>query len=693
MIGQTISHYKILEKLGEGGMGVVYKAEDTKLRRTVALKFLPRDLMIDPQAKKRFYKEAQAAASIVHPNVCTIYEVEEYQSKTFIVMEYLPGQNLKDIINNGPVALEQTLKYTIQTARGIQKAHDAGIIHRDIKSANIIITEEETAKILDFGLAKFKRQTVTTREGVIKGTIDYMSPEQTVGEKLDHRTDIWSLGVVLYEMLIGKVPFRGTYEQAVVYSIMNEQPMPVTALRTGLPMELERVIYKALAKNPDERYQHLDDLIVDLEQIKKLPAPNISTSKKSGVFRAVDRLIKPIKVPGILLIIAFLAIGGYFLFKGKQKDLLPGTTIPIQIKAKNKIVILPFNNLTGDSKYDNWKTGIQQCMITDLYQSKYLNVLSSPVLIGVLSELNLLNKETYSDKDLKEIAARSQATDILQGNLTKSGDSIRINVAIQEIKSMEIRDMVKAEGTGDASFHAMIDRLTPRIKSIFNLSEQEIAGDIDQNAAQISSSPEALYYYNQGLELYEKRKFEESNKSFEVALRIDPGFAMAYYKIAINYQYLELHAQAKQYLNKGLKLANRISPRERYLIQAHAFQLFDDSYDKQIKTLKTLLEFYPDDETGIGMLGAVYRNMEEWDLAVEQFRKILDRDPKTVYANFAYIYMIQGLYKKAAETLQTHWKLFSDQAFYNYFLSCIYLCLNKFDLALKEGEKALQLET
>ncbi len=424
MIGQTISHYKILEKLGQGGMGVVYKAEDTKLKRIVALKFLPRDLMIDSESKRRFYKEAQAAASIVHPHVCTIYEVEEVYSKTFIVMEYLKGQNLKEMIKSGPIGIDKTLKYIIQVAEGIQRAHEKDIIHRDIKSANIIITEEDTVKILDFGLAKFKRQTQTTKDGIIKGTIDYMSPEQTLGEKLDHRTDIWSLGIVLYEMLIGQVPFRGSYEQAIVYSIMNEEPEPVTALRTGIPMELERIVNKAIAKDSNERYQHLDDLIVDLEKVKKLPKPKISVSKKTGIFKALDRLVKPIKVPVIFLIIAFIVIGGYLFFKVIQKNIIPETTAPIQKRVKNKIVILPFNNLTGDKKYDNWKAGIQQCMIIDLYQSKYINVLSSPVLIGFISKLNLLQTQHYTDKDLKEIASISQATDSLQGNLTKSGNSI-----------------------------------------------------------------------------------------------------------------------------------------------------------------------------------------------------------------------------------------------------------------------------
>jgi serine/threonine protein kinase/tetratricopeptide (TPR) repeat protein len=694
MIGQTVSHYKILAKLGEGGMGVVYKAQDTKLKRTVALKFLPRDLMIDDQAKKRFYKEAQAAASIIHPYVCTIYEVEEFQSKTFIVMEYLTGQSLKEIIKAGPVGLDQTLKYAIQAAQGIQKAHEQGIIHRDIKSANIIITEEGTAKILDFGLAKFRKQTVTTKEGVIKGTIDYMSPEQTLGDKLDHRTDIWSLGVVIYEMLVGQLPFRAAYEQAIMYSIMNEEPEPITALRTGVPMELERIVNKAISKDSNERYQHLDDLIVDMERVKKLPSPKPSSPKKTGIFKALDRLVKPIRVPVIFLVMAFMVIGGYLIFKGIQKDTIPGSTAPIQKRVKNKIVILPFNNLTGDKKYDNWKAGIQQCMIIDLYQSKYLNVLSSPVLIGVLSKLNLLKTQNYTDTDLKNIASQSEATDILQGTLTKAGDSIRINVAIQETNTLEIKNTVKVEGTGDASFHAMIDELTPKIKAMFDLSDQDIADDIDQNAAQISSTPEVLSYFNEGLKLWYERRFKESIKVLEKAVDIDPGFAFAYHQISMTYNYLGNYIQAKKYLEKALKLKDRASFRDRLLIQAWAYSFYRTSYKKRIKIYKELLKSYPDDEQVLIKISAVYRHLEEWDIATDYYRKVLEINPKSKLAlwNLAYIYMAKGWYKKARDFLISKQYIFNNQNYFHRTIAHTYILEGKYERALEEIEKSRRID-
>ncbi|MFQ5865288.1 MAG: protein kinase, partial [bacterium] len=274
MIGKTISHYKILEKIGEGGMGVVYKAEDTKLKRTVALKFLSLQAVGSQEEKKRFVREAQAAAALHHPNICTVYEIDEADGHTpqergrlFIAMAYLDGQSLKEKIEAKPLKLDEAVEIAMQTAQGLQEAHEQGIVHRDIKSSNVMVTTKGQAVLMDFGLARQKGRSVVTQEGTTLGTIAYMSPEQAQGAAVDLRTDIWSFGVMLYEMICGQLPFKGDYEQAVVYSIMNEDPKPLTGLRTGVPMELERIVNKALAKNPEERYQNVNDMLIDLRVV------------------------------------------------------------------------------------------------------------------------------------------------------------------------------------------------------------------------------------------------------------------------------------------------------------------------------------------------------------------------------------------------------------------------------------------
>ena len=273
MIDEVISHYKIIEKLGEGGMGVVYKAEDTKLKRTVALKFLPPELTRDPETKKRFIHEAQAASALDHNNVCTIYEIDETEEgQTFIAMACYEGEILKDKIQKGPLDIQEAVDIGIQIAKGLEKAHKKGIVHRDIKPANIFITDEGIVKILDFGLAKLGRQTKLTKKGTTLGTVAYMSPEQTRGEDVDRRTDIWSLGVVLYEMVTGQLPFKGDYEQAIIYSILNEEPEPITGLRTGVPIEIASVVNKALTKNLNQRYQNIGEMLADLKSLGKASA-------------------------------------------------------------------------------------------------------------------------------------------------------------------------------------------------------------------------------------------------------------------------------------------------------------------------------------------------------------------------------------------------------------------------------------
>ncbi|MGB2698457.1 MAG: protein kinase, partial [Candidatus Zixiibacteriota bacterium] len=283
MIGKTISHYKVIEKLGGGAMGVVYRAEDLKLKRSVAIKFLPPELTRDPQAKERLIQEAQSASTLDHTNICNIHEVDETEDgQIFMILAYYEGETLKKKIQRGQLKLEDTIDIAVQVAQGLAKAHERGIIHRDIKPANLMIKKDHVVKVVDFGLAILVGQAKLAREDAASGTLAYMSPEQVSGEAVDHRTDIWSLGVVLYEMLTGKLPFKGEYEQALVYSILNEEPEPISHLRMGVPKDLEQIIKKAMAKRPEQRYQHISDVMVDLETLKKSMGAGTTISAAGG---------------------------------------------------------------------------------------------------------------------------------------------------------------------------------------------------------------------------------------------------------------------------------------------------------------------------------------------------------------------------------------------------------------------------
>ncbi|NIR53141.1 protein kinase [candidate division KSB1 bacterium] len=403
MIGKTISHYKILNELGRGGMGTVYKARDTKLDHSVALKFLPPHLSQDEEKKQRFIHEAKAASALNHPNIATIYEIDEVEGQMFIAMEYIEGQSLQELINiplnppskgdfkkspfeggaasaaggvKRPLSLDEALNYTTQIAEGLAKAHSKGIIHRDIKPANILVSEDGVVKIVDFGLAKLAGRTRLTKSGATVGTVAYMSPEQAQGAEVDHRTDIWALGVVLYEMLTGQHPFEGDYEQAVICSIMNEEPEPITGLSTGVSVELQRIVNRALSKAVEERFQTAADFLAELKKVREQRASHEHEEQNPVQAKAKRNLSKkPISI--VAAILAFLLVAAYFVsqnINGSQEVKLgktnqfthaPGLEIDPAISPDGKMIAYVAGPLGQTDLYLRQTTGGRVIPLTE----------------------------------------------------------------------------------------------------------------------------------------------------------------------------------------------------------------------------------------------------------------------------------------------------------------------------------------
>jgi serine/threonine protein kinase len=691
MIGQTISHYKVLDKLGEGGMGVVYKAEDTKLKRMVALKFLPRDLTKDQVAKKRFLTEAQATATLNHCNIVTVHEIDEYEDLVYIAMEFVQGENLKEKSGSGPLEIDEVLRLARQMAGGLREAHERGVIHRDIKSTNIMINEKGQVKIFDFGLAKLKGQTMLTKEGTMLGTAAYMSPEQTQGAVVDHRSDIWSLGVVLYEMVTGEIPFKGEYVQGVIYSILNEEPEPLSSLRADVPLELERIINKMLAKNPAERYQTAGHLLEDLKTLKEDSAPEVSLSKKEtspGI--AIKDWRKSIIAAAVFLAAAVLLIAFLFIFKEK-----PGPAGPvIEPGSQPSLAVVYFENNSGDPNLDNWRGAFSELLTTDLSQSKYIRVLRSDEIYGIFKRLNLLEAKRYSADDLKNVARKGGVNHILKGSYIKAGDNFKITTMLINANTSETISSLSVKAEGEKEIFAKVDELTREIKSQLNISSNQIAHDADGMIAQITTpSSEALKYYSQGRKYHLSGEYGKSIKMMEKALSIDPQFATAYSSIAASYQNQGLSSKSHEYRRKAMEYRHRLPDRERYLTIAKFYDFSEGLLDKSIAAYEKVLELYPGDNSANAGLGFIYIYLGEWEKAIrhlEECRKNKNRGVFT-YGNLSMVYRAKKMYHMAEEVLKEYLDNYGANLVAHSHLYITYVEQRKFDLARAQIDKIFSI--
>jgi TolB-like protein len=432
-------------------MGVVYKAEDTKLKRTVALKFLSPHLLTDETQKSRFLHEAQAAAALDHPNISTIHEVHEADGHAFMVMAYIEGEDVGTKLQSGPMDLEEALDIAIQVCRGLAKAHSAGVVHRDIKPGNVIITPEGQAKIVDFGLAKLADQTRLTKTGASVGTVRYMSPEQSSGGDVDHRTDIWSFGVMLYEMLAGEIPFRGEIEQAMIYSILHEDPQSITSRRKDVPIGLEDIIEKALAKDPDKRYATMDELLAELETQRD----HITLGIKERRFTAMRKFRRRKRIGALVGAVVVIVVGVMLM----QVFQTPSVGI-------SSIAVLPFSNLSGDEEQEYFSDGMTELLINEIGRIGALRVISKTSVMQF--------KKT--EKPLLEIAKELGVDAVVEASVLQTGERIRITAQLirAEPEEMLWSDSYNRDGRDVAILLSEVTRaIADRIQAIVTPEEEE----------------------------------------------------------------------------------------------------------------------------------------------------------------------------------------------------------------------------
>jgi serine/threonine protein kinase/tetratricopeptide (TPR) repeat protein len=687
MIGTFVSHYEILEKLGAGGMGEVYKAQDTRLKRTVALKFLPATLTSNPEAKQRLNHEAQAASALQHNNICVVHDIDETpEGQTFLVMEFLEGEALNKKIARGPLKIEEVLDISIQVAQGLAKAHEHGIVHRDIKPANIIVTHEGVAKIVDFGLAKLSGQTVLTKAGTTLGTLGYMSPEQTRGESADRRTDVWSLGVMMYEMIVGRMPFTGDYENVVAYEIANVDAAPVTSLRTGVPMDLERVLNKAIAKSPDERYQHVDEMLVDLKRLAKEPVGLPNASRVQPVSAPQQKRVW--KSTLVYVTFAAVLLIAFFMLK-------PLLFEDILVSEPKPVAVVAFVNQTGDQAYDYLREAIPNLLITSLEQSKYLRVLTWERMNDLLKQMGKADVKLI-DKDLGfEICRREGIHAIVIGTFIKAGETFATDVKVLDVDTKELLKTASARGNGVQSIlNEQIDQLSKDIARGVGLSKRKVESTPTQIAEVTTASMDAYNYFLRGRAEYEKLYYSESRGFLEKAVALDSSFALAYlYLSRVNGSLMEL-TKANQTIAKAKALAARAPEKERLMIDARYAGLVERDLPKRGSLLEELVREFPGEKRFHDELGQYYQGSGHIDQAQREFERAIDLDPN--YASpvngLAYLYKERGLYEKAIETLQRYAALSPGDANPYDSMGEIFLCMGNLDESIARYQEAVRLQ-
>jgi serine/threonine protein kinase/tetratricopeptide (TPR) repeat protein len=614
----------VLEKLGEGGMGVVYKALDLTLARHVALKFLPHDFTRDSEAKKRFMHEAQAASALDHPNICTVHEIGEDESgRMFICMGYYEGKSLKEIIDGGTLESEGAAKIAIQIAEGLAEAHQKGIVHRDIKPANILITNSGGVKIVDFGLAKLHGQTKLTKMGSTVGTAVYMSPEQARGEEVDHRTDIWSLGVILYEMLTGKNPFESEHEQAVIYRILNEEPKPMGGVEAPATAALSKIVEGALQKNTQDRYSSMADMADDLRALidRKTPSP---VGEKPP--RGKRPLVRRILVAASVLVVSTLAI------------ILLFTSETTAFTERDWLLVTDFENLTGDVLFDR---SLNTAFSVSIEQSTYVNVYSRRRMVETLRRMKKPDVGHIDEELGREIALRDGLRVILIPSISRSGDTYALTGSLFDVEENKSLGSKIVYASGEDKVLDALDKLSKEIRLDLGESLSSVRQKGKPLTQVTTESLEALKQYSLAVENHWNANIQDARDHYEGALNLDSTFTAA--KASLGILLLERFPRERErgtrLVSEAVANVDSLTDKEKFGILAFHAAGVEHDLEKAAQYMKSLLALYPDNYTARNNLGWYYQSMGRYNDALIEYKAALRTNPDLMMTTLGVIYI------------------------------------------------------
>jgi tetratricopeptide (TPR) repeat protein len=675
LVGRTLGPYRLLEALGSGGMGDVYLAEDPRLSRRVALKILPPDMASHPEKLQRFEREARAIASLSHPGIVTLHSIEEADGLRFITMEHVEGETLGKTIPVRGFPLERFLPLAIALGDALAAAHRQGILHRDLKPDNVMLTPDGRLKVLDFGLAKLRydaaedadkttRETQSvTQDGRIVGTVAYMSPEQAQGLPVDHRSDIFSLGILLHEMATGERPFRGQTNLSVLSSILKDAPRPVSELRDDLPRPLARMIQRTLEKRPEDRYQSATDLRRDLEDLKRdVDTGELGPATTGGRRAARAQGERPRWLRAVLAGAGLLLVGALALTALRSRPRPAGAD-----DGRQSVAVFYFDNLSGDPQLDWLRTGLTDMLVTNLSQSPGLRVLSTSRLYQLLEEAGHRDDRSNSAAVVESVASRARATTALVGSFVRAGPLLRIQASLQDPKSGEVLASERVEGDAEEGLFQLVDDLTGRLRSRLetkSLARVALVGGKHRKIEEVTtSSVEAYRAFAKGSYLHDRMQEKEALGWFEKAVEKDPGFAMALAKLSVVHANLGDKEQAREYSARALEKAADLPDGERHYIEGRHYSLDPATLDKAVAAYEAAVDANPDDTSARNNLAQLLIELRRYPEAVAHLEELRRRGmtfPGT-WASLAEAYVATGHPDRAEEALRSYVKDHPDR--------------------------------